>query len=90
MSDVVPVLGPPISSRLGDGWNLCTLLPPNMRQQGRLSTPRYGENHSSSEISLPRKCAMTTGAVDFEGLMVFNESIDTKRRGVPWRLPKFE
>ena len=91
MSDVVPVLGPPINSRLGDGWNLCTQLPPILRRQGWLSRARYDMGfHSSSETPVSRKCATTTGAVDSEGLIVVKESIAMKRRGAPWRLPKFE
>lgn len=47
-------------------------------------------DYSSSETALSRKCATTTGAVELDGLIVSNDSMRTKRRDVPWRLPKLE
>ena len=47
-------------------------------------------SYSSSERPLSLKWATTTGALDSEGLIEFKESMITKRRGVPCRLPKFE
>ena len=52
--------------------------------------PAVKRVYSSSETPVSRKCATTTGAVDSEGLIVVKESIAMKRRGAPWRLPKFE
>ena len=34
ISEVVPVFGPPMSSRLGEGWNLCTPEPQKCRRGG--------------------------------------------------------
>ncbi len=60
---------------------------PPVRKDTRLGG---GCSHSSSEILSPRKCATTTGAVEFEGFIDSIESMETNRRGVPCRLPKFE